>query len=393
MTDRGPLRRPADGEEASSLLASAGPAPALTGSAPRDPPSAAREALREEGRPVLSTERMAGLLSYRPEDLTVTVGSGTRLAELQSRLREEGQWLPVSAAALARSAGGAVAAAPPGPFAEEYGPLRRQVLAVRVVSYAGERLDWGRAVMKNVAGYDLPRLACGSRGRLGLLTRVTFRVWPLPGTRRRYRLRAGDGTDAGAGGLAGATVGVEAGRDWRPEAEAWQWSAEADPPSALLVELGGSEASVEARAERLERWADARGLELRRFSGGRSALAAAPPDRGRRAPRPSTLRFRVEPRYVARAAETLVASGRARRVTALPRQGLLEARYPPGEGPARALAGPSWPADGATATVDRGGPALHEAAAGRRDPDRVALERRVLDALDGGDRVWAADFV
>lgn len=388
-------RRPADAGEAARLLSRDAPAPALTGSPTDDLPALARESLRAEGREIVSADRMAGLESYRPEDLTVTVGAGTRLSDLQARLRQEGQWLALSASALRRSAGGAVAAAPPSPFAGEYGPLRRQVLAVRVVDHRGERLEWGRAVMKNVAGFDLPRLVCGSRGRLGLLTRVTFRLWPLPLTRHRYELRTGRGRSPEARALPGATIGVEAAADWRPEAEAWSWTsgAAADPP--LVVELAGSTASVEAREERLARWAAERGLALERRGEGPDEPPLVPGGTGDGAGRPppsTALHFRVDPGYVGEAADALTSAEGARRVTALPRQGTLTARFAADRGTAELLDSRSWPAPGATAAVDRGPPVLHEAAEGRREPDRVELERRVVRALGGRDRVWAADF-
>ena len=388
MSESVPSHRPVDEEEAAALLpelAADGPPPALTGSLPDELPDFVRAGLGREGRAVLSTERMAAVLDYRPEDLTVTVGSGARMSDVRDRLREDGQWIPLSARDLRRSAGGLVAAAPPTPYAAEYGPLRRQVLAVRIVSFAGERLAWGRGVVKDVAGFDMPRLTCGSRGRLGLVTRVTFRVWPLPDTRRGFALRADDAAHGTGVDPLTATVGVDADEDWRPEAETWRWAAGGDESPPLVVELAGSSASVDARRERLARWAEERGLRM-----------GSAPSRGREpgAPaRPTCLRFRMHPRYVGDAIDSLRGAAGTRRLTAHPREGLVTARLATDHDGAAAVESALRVAPGAAVEVARGRPELHERARGRRDPDRVELERRVLDALDGRRRAWAGDYV
>lgn len=385
------VHRPADTGEAASLiseLSADGPPPLFTGSSPGDLPESVREAVDADGRPVISAAELNEIVDYRPEDLTVTVGAGVRMSGLRERLLEEDQWIPLSGPGLRRSAGGLVASVPPTPYAGEYGPVRRQVLAVRVVSHGGERLDWGRAVVKNVAGYDMPRLVCGSRGRLGLVTRITFRVWPLPEVRAHFELRPGAGSGEAAE-LAGATVGVDANRDWQPEAEAWRWSADAAETPVLAVELSGSAASVDARRERLERWATTRGLRLDRGPVGRGG-EDAPPRPARRRP---CLRFRVEPGYVAHVVTALIETPATEEIVAHPREGVVTARLGPGgDGDATVSAG-NAAAPEAGVEVARGGPGLHERAASLRDSGRVELERRVVTALGGRARPWAGDFV
>lgn len=393
MSGQPRVRRAGDVDDAARVLRSSGRAPLLTGSAPSDPselPRRARRALEESGRDLLSTERLAGIDAYRPEDLTVVVGTGTRVESLQRRLRAEGQWLPLPGSALDRSVGGLVASAPTTPYAAEYGPVRRQVLAVRTVSYDGELYRWGRGVVKDVAGYDLPRLACGSRGRLGLLARVTFRVWPLPRERRRYAVRDPDGGSSPVS----VTVGVDAGEDWRPAAEAWSWRPDGDDRPPLVVELAGAGAAVEARERRLLGWAAERGLEVRERTL-EEPPSPIPPRRrsgGEAAPRPPGLRFRVHPRYVGRTVAALRRSGDPSRIVAYPREGVVRADG----GGGRALdvleAG-AEAAPGAAALVERGQPDLHEAADARRDDGRVAVEGRVIEALGGRRRAWAADYV
>ncbi len=384
------LHRPADAREAASRLSEHSDErrpPLLTGSPPDELPAFVREAVADEDRSLISTDRLGGVREYRPDDLTVTVGAGTRMVELRNRLREEDQWIPLSAAGLSRSAGGLVAAVPPSPYAGEYGPVRRQVLAVRVVTHEGERLDWGRAVVKNVAGYDMPRLVCGSRGRLGLVTRVTFRVWPLPAVRRRFALRPEFGSGE-APELAGATVDVDASRDWRPEAETWRWSSGARETPPLVVELSGSAASVDARRQRLERWASARGLRLDRRSP-EDAGDAPPTPACRRSP---CLRFHVGPGYVGGVVTALRETAGAEEIVAHPREGVVTAHLAAGADGGAVAAG-RGAAPEAGVEVARGGSDLHERVASLRDGGRRELESRVVTALGGRERSWAGDFI
>lgn len=393
MTGVLPVHRPADAGEAASLLSELsadGPPPLFTGSPADDPPDVVREAAADGEHALVSTGGLGEIREYRPEDLTVTVGAGVRMSDLRERLREEGQWIPLSARGPGRSAGGLVAAAPPTPYAGEYGPVRRQVLAVRVVTHGGKRLDWGRAVVKNVAGYDMPRLVCGSRGRLGLVTRVTFRVWPVPEVRRRFELRPGSGSGEAPGLSAGATVGVDAEGDWRPEAETWRWSAGGGRPPSLAVEISGSAASVDARRERLERWASARRPRLDLGPAG-NADGATPSRPSRRRP---CLRFRVGPGYVADVAAALRESPGVEEIVAHPRQGVVTVRLEdPGDDGDAVLSAGTAAAPDVSVEVARGGGGLHERAGALRNPDRVELERRVVTALGGRERPWAGDFV
>lgn len=394
------LLRPADAAEAAAQLPGDGPPPVITGSPPGDLPEFVREALDGRGRPLLSTDRLRGIEEYRPEDLTVTVGAGTRMSRLQERLREEGQWIPLSAPGLRRSAGGLVAAAPPTPYAGEHGPIRRQVLAVRVLTHDGERLDWGRAVVKNVAGYDVPRLVCGSRGRLGLLLGVTFRVWPVPDLRRRFELRPAGGGQRGDPELAGATVGVAAGDDWRPAAEVWSWTDGGEEPAPLVVELAGSADSVEARRERLARWAEAERLSLRPRPPAEDGAYAGPgaPAGGKRRDREpprrgACLRFRVGPRYVADAVAALRGQDGTGRLVAHPREGLVRALVKADGAAGGVVDAGAGAAPDAQVSVGRGRSGLHERVEGLRDEGRLELERRVVEALGGRGRPWVGDFV
>lgn len=138
--------------------------------------------LKPEGRfVVLDTRALTGIEEYEPADLTVTSGAGTRFAVIDDRLRANGQWAPFDAPAMReRTIGGLVADAPHGPLWAGYGALKNHVLGATVVTGDGRVLRLGGKVVKNVAGFDLLRTVVGSRGRLGVVTSVCLRAFPLP---------------------------------------------------------------------------------------------------------------------------------------------------------------------------------------------------------------------
>jgi glycolate oxidase FAD binding subunit len=129
----------------------------------------------------LSTLELAGIASYEPSELVVTVHAGTALAELEAVLAEKGQCLPFEPPHFAGGAtvGGAVACGLGGPARANLGPVRDYVLGVTMISGRGELLTFGGQVMKNVAGYDVSRLMAGALGTLGLIIEVSLKVLPL----------------------------------------------------------------------------------------------------------------------------------------------------------------------------------------------------------------------
>jgi glycolate oxidase FAD binding subunit len=141
----------------------------------------------DSGRPpkrldlVLAMQNVSGPPDHAPDDLTVAVDAGTTLGELQATLAQQGQWLPLDPPGGDRGTVGAlVATAAAGPLRHGYGTPRDHVLGVEVVAGDGRMLRFGGRVVKNVAGYDLTRLLVGSRGTLAVITRVNFRLHPLP---------------------------------------------------------------------------------------------------------------------------------------------------------------------------------------------------------------------
>lgn len=114
----------------------------------------------------LSFDAYTGIVAYAPSELVLTARAGTRLTEIQAVLAEAGQMLgfepPLTG--LKSTLGGSIAAALSGPARPYRGAVRDFVLGVRMVTDTGEIVRFGGQVMKNVAGYDLSRLATGSWG-------------------------------------------------------------------------------------------------------------------------------------------------------------------------------------------------------------------------------------
>ncbi|MDB5870701.1 MAG: glcE [Ramlibacter sp.] len=130
---------------------------------------------------LLETAPLAGITSYEPSELVVTVRAGTPLGELESVLAEAGQCLPFEPPHFAGGAtvGGMVAAGLSGPARASVGSARDYVLGLSMINGRGEPLTFGGQVMKNVAGYDVSRLMVGALGTLGLITEVSLKVLPV----------------------------------------------------------------------------------------------------------------------------------------------------------------------------------------------------------------------
>lgn len=131
---------------------------------------------------ILDTTGYRGIVAYEPTELVVVVRAGTPLAELEAELFKQGQCLPFEPPHFGPVAtvGGMVAAGLSGPRRSSVGAVRDYVLGVKMIDGKGELLSFGGQVMKNVAGYDVPRLMAGSLGTLGLLAEVALKVLPLP---------------------------------------------------------------------------------------------------------------------------------------------------------------------------------------------------------------------
>ena len=124
----------------------------------------------------------AGVVSYEPTELVITVKAGTRLRDLEQTLADSNQMLPFEPPAFGEDAtvGGTVACGLSGPARPYRGSVRDYVLGLSCINGKGEALRFGGQVMKNVAGYDVSRLMVGAMGTLGIITEVSFKVLPVP---------------------------------------------------------------------------------------------------------------------------------------------------------------------------------------------------------------------
>ena len=131
----------------------------------------------------LGTERVAGVIDHVPADLTVTVGAGTRMADLKVALEKAGQFIPLDPPhADGATVGGLIAANSNGFWRVRYGGVRDLLIGTRTALADGTVARAGGRVVKNVAGYDLDKLLVGSLGTLGVIVEATFKVLPLPET-------------------------------------------------------------------------------------------------------------------------------------------------------------------------------------------------------------------
>ena len=204
----------------------------------------------DAGRPCRAAETLdigthAGIVEYEPGDLTLTARAGTSLAELARVTRAEGQWLALDPFGSADGTLGAtIATASAGPLASAFGTPRDHVLGCQLVTGTGDVVQAGGRVVKNVAGFDLVRLATGAWGTMGLITEASVRLRALPEVDRTL------------------AVTVDAG-------EAWRWLRASEyaplagelvsgalaatlgvgPQAVLLLRLGGNEALVRAAGQ------------------------------------------------------------------------------------------------------------------------------------------------
>lgn len=131
---------------------------------------------------MIDTQHLSGIVEYLPSEYTITVKAGTRLKDVIAKLAENNQYLPFNPplAEAGATIGGAVAAGLSGPGAYRYGPLKDFIIGVRFVDGQGNFVRGGGKVVKNAAGFDFPKLFNGSLGRLGIMTEVSFKVFPEP---------------------------------------------------------------------------------------------------------------------------------------------------------------------------------------------------------------------
>jgi len=138
--------------------------------------------LSQGDRPLLFLARLTGITAYEPEEFVLTALAGTPLREINARLAEHHQCLPFDPLLVEAGAtlGGTIASGLNGPGRFARGGIRDVVLGLTLIDGAGETLKPGSNVVKNVAGFDIPKLMVGSLGQLGVMAEITIKVAPAP---------------------------------------------------------------------------------------------------------------------------------------------------------------------------------------------------------------------
>ncbi len=208
------------------------------------------------------------MVAHEPADLTATVEAGLPALELAERLAERGQCWPQAELRPGSTVGGVLATAASGRARLRSGPVRDSLLEVVLATGDGRLVKAGGRTVKGVAGYDIPRLAVGSHGTLGLIVQVTLKLAPLPPARGWF---AAEGAlaarwelalDALRGDLLPTAVVLTPGHvhvelagppeDVRPPAGTAAAEAPPAPAWAATVRVGVHPPALPALLERLE---------------------------------------------------------------------------------------------------------------------------------------------
>ncbi len=144
--------------------------------------------------PLVSLRHFVGITAYDPAEFVLTARAGTSLREIETALAKHQQCLPFDPLLVDAGAtlGGTVAAGLNGPARFSRGGLRDAVIGLSFVDGRGQPFTVGSRVVKNVAGFDLPKFFVGSMGRFGILTEITIKVSPQPEATRTLKIEVQD---------------------------------------------------------------------------------------------------------------------------------------------------------------------------------------------------------
>src|SRR5438874_6633682 len=146
---------------------------------------------------ILSTARMTEIIEHAWADLTVSVQAGCTIQRLQETLSQHGQRLALDPLWPEKATvGGVLSTNDSGALRLRFGALRDLIIGATIALADGTLASSGGKVVKNVAGYDLPKLVTGALGTLGVITRAVFRLHPLPRNTRSFSVAAASAEEA-----------------------------------------------------------------------------------------------------------------------------------------------------------------------------------------------------
>ena len=202
---------------------------------------------------VLSLARLDRVLAYEPADLTLSVECGVTLPALDGILRPHGQFVPLDPACpKASTVGGLIATGAAGPYRARYGTMRDLLVGLTVVRADGTVVKGGGRVVKNVTGYDIPKLHVGALGTLGVVVEAHLRLHPRPAEERSWVFGFGTAEAALEAALDIRDTPVVLSRCQLLGAGALRALGEASPPGAVLaVTVGSVPDAVHAQGARI----------------------------------------------------------------------------------------------------------------------------------------------
>jgi glycolate oxidase FAD binding subunit len=352
---------------------------------------------------VVDLGAMDQVIEHGAGDLVVRVQAGLTIGALSAALAAAGQELALDVPDRA-TVGGVVATGTTGPRRLRYGTPRDLLLGLTVVRADGVIAHSGGKVVKNVAGYDIGKLFCGSHGTLGLITEATFRLHPRPGAVAWVTAEFFGASGAGGSDAASAAVASAANSVLVPSAVELDWpggTPQSPRPLRVGVLLEGTPSGVTERAERMS--------ELLAAAGGGpvSVSDAAPPRWGVLPAGATVVRVSFWVSALDAVLGALLAAGESAgvrpAVTGPAGAGALHACLDPDtpdEDAARfvtalreriaGLSGPAGPRG--SVAVQAGPPAVLAAAGAYRDVPGAALMRAVRDRFDPDGRMFPGRF-
>ncbi len=220
-----------------------------------------------EGGIIIAFHRLNKILEIDPESMCAVVQPGVVNADLQKAVAGYGLMYPPDPASMFVSTiGGNVALNAGGPRGVKYGVTRDYLLGLEVVLPSGEIINTGGKALKNVSGYDLTRLMCGSEGTLGILTEIIVRLIPSAPARATLQAIYSNLDDAATtvsaiigSGIVPATLELidRTVLDVISDYGGARFSKEAE--ALLLIEVDGEDVLVEAQGKRIEEFCRERG--------------------------------------------------------------------------------------------------------------------------------------